>query len=98
MKVVWKFPLELSNFVQEISLPNTNCFLHAAMQDGTPTAWFEVDPAQPKMTIPVRIFGTGQAIVEDDAQFRHMATFMHGIYVWHLYEIVTDDLDIVEAV
>ncbi len=88
MRVIWKFPLKLTNEVQEIQIPDTHCFLHAGMQSELFCAWFEVEDDRPLVKRAFRIFGTGHEIPEEQKHFyAYMRTTQDDGFVWHLYEL-----------
>ena len=81
---IWKYELRRSSEVQEFLLPPPAIPVHAAMQGKTLTVWCEVDPTRPAdEPVRFRVVGTGE--VFDRFTWKHLATVMDGMFVWHVY-------------
>lgn len=83
MKVVWKFPLKITDEVQTISLPRNYWTGHVGAQGSQLCLWIQVDPSLEREDIKFRVFGTGQAIPDN---YYHVGTVQMEPFVWHLYE------------
>lgn len=78
---VWKYLIGLYDLI--VYVPLGSEFLHAGVQDDRYFVWMKVDPKEEKMTQRgIQIIGTGHDIPED---MRHLATFQHGPFVWHVF-------------
>lgn len=85
MRSVWKFTLELSDGVQQVSMPINGDIVHFAMQGDVPCLWAHVDPMAEKETRFFSVHGTGHPLPDDPV---HHGTCHHGQFVWHLFETV----------
>jgi hypothetical protein len=86
VKTVWKFPVPSGLDAPPILLPVTAEVVHVAVEAGQsdPTAWIELDHAQPKYQRQLGFVGTGDAVPE---RWRHVGTgITAGGFVWHVYE------------
>ena len=83
MKTMWKFPFRIQKAIQ-IEMPWGASIKLVEVQDGEPTLWAEVHPANPKVTRRFWLVGTGDEIPEEADQ--HVASFQMPPDVWHLYE------------
>lgn len=66
-----------------MQLPHDAIFLRFDMQDGEPTAWFEIRIDSTKVYKRLFMYGTGQLIPESAM---YLGTCIDGDCVWHLYD------------
>jgi len=60
---------------------------HIAEHQGMGYLWAEVDDAMPLEERTFHIIGTGLPI---DRRFRYVGTFLMGLFVWHVFEDLTE--------
>lgn len=86
-RVVWKYPLELNQGTTTHQIPVAARLVHAALQYGVPTLWFEVDPDATKT--PRTLIGTGGDAIDGEAM-THVGSFLlaDGALVLHAYEVL----------
>lgn len=82
---IWKFKLEPED-EQILFVPQGAQILSVKTQHGIPCMWAEVDPNAPKISMAVRILGTGH-LLDDLEDFRFVGTVltMDDSLVWHFY-------------
>lgn len=85
MKTVFKYPLLVIDIPQKIELPKGATFRHAAMQNGRPCLWFEVETSREIESRYFRVFGTGHKLPDEVIWF--CATVLTDLFVWHIYEL-----------
>jgi hypothetical protein len=83
MLTVRKYPFTVDDRV-EIAMPAGARILKVECQGETPCVWALVNPDRPLERRRFRIVGTGMEILDDLG--RHIATFQHGRFVWHVFE------------
>jgi hypothetical protein len=81
MRTTHKFPITQHNILY---FPLLARVLFAGVQDDKPYMWVELDPENSNAEREFRIYGTGHTIPDEGFW---CASFQHGAYVWHLYEI-----------
>lgn len=84
MNVIWKFPLEITDR-QPVVIPSSRRLLDIQVQGEQPCLWALVDPASPRTTIAIQIYGTGHPV--SHASGEYIATFQTGPMVWHAFEV-----------
>jgi hypothetical protein len=83
---VWKFPLFVVGS-QEIDMPEGADIVSAQLQNGVPTLWALVDPAEEFEKRIFEIYGTGHPIAGEDKEFLvFVGTVQQGSLVWHIFE------------
>ena len=86
---VWKFPLEYSEEIIELQLPEQARIIHTDHNNGKPCLWALVKPNNPLETRKFRILGTGQeCTLKDSAQLIYIGTLKGlggGLFV-HIFE------------
>ena len=85
---IWKSPIRPhakhgKTWRVEIPAPRGSRVVSAAMQNGQPTVWFEVDPNELDDVLIVYAVGTGCGDVPPGTRF--IATFTENSLVWHIY-------------
>jgi hypothetical protein len=83
MRVVWKFPLNLTNNLQVMHMPTDAKIVHVAAQNDRPTMWAECRPEGPVVTRVFKVYPTGLSIDEGS----YVGTVHIGWTVWHVYEV-----------
>lgn len=88
-KVVWKYPLQLTAEPQKIATPELSQPIHFAMQGDTPTVWL-LTPNDAPLTLTrwFQIKGTGDPIGDTYADAQYVGTTQHGLFVWHLFQLL----------
>ncbi len=89
---VWKFQFPLTPVADheyEHLIPYGSTVVHYALQNGTPTVWYEVNPKSPKTIHTFRIVMTGEPFEIDEytRDQHHVGTFMLDWLVVHLYDL-----------
>jgi hypothetical protein len=86
MRTIWCVHLEPANEMIA-PLPKGAVFLAAALYQGSPKAWFEVDTELPLENRTLLLAQTGGELASD-AHLAHLATFFmaDGNFVFHLFE------------
>lgn len=79
---VWKYPL--SQVEQTVAIPDGARAVHAAMQNDSPTLWFELDPTSAPVDRKFVVVGTGWPL---PAEGEHRGSLLDGMFVWHIYEV-----------
>ena len=82
MKTIWKFPLEIVDR-QPVSIPVGAQLLDVQMQGDQPCLWALVDTESPRITLVVRIYGTGHEIRDDPGLY--LGTFQERTLVFHVF-------------
>ncbi len=82
---IWKY--ELPAMKVTLSMPEGAVVRHVAPQGSTVCLWAEV-PEKTAVTVTRKFetYGTGHDIPEGS---RWVATWQQGVFVWHLYEVVS---------
>lgn len=84
MHTVWKFPIQILD-VQDVMMPPHAEIIHAGLDpQGQPCVWARVKPTDVKVERGVYLTGTGTPIPDGDN--RHVGSFTHGPFVWHVWE------------
>lgn len=90
MKTIWKFPFTIKDMVA-FDMPKGAEVLHVEVQKPAniscstqPCLWALVDPEAEKERRLFSIFG-GHPIANVE-RMEHVATFLDGAYVWHVFE------------
>lgn len=84
MNTVWKFPIEIIA-VQGVMMPPRAEIIHAGLDPaGDPCVWARVNPTTEKVERSICVTGTGGPIPEGEN--RHVGSFTHGPFVWHVWE------------
>lgn len=86
MKVIWKFPLVLTD-EQIIPVPSGKQFLCAQVHNGVITLWARVETTAPQEYTAIRIYGTGDPIPDEDA-LSYIGTVQYNGYIWHVFELL----------
>jgi len=92
MRAVWKFPL--GAYDADVVMAAGAKIVHVARQfpesrDEVVTVWAEVDTdARLTETRHFSVVGTGHPIAEG---YWHAGSWLHGDFVWHLYEAKAAD-------
>ena len=82
---IYKYPFKVNDHV-ELTMPRGATILHVACQAGVPYVWALVDIDEPMEVQEFRVFGTGHPLPDEPwIQGLHVATFMQGALVWHLF-------------
>lgn len=79
---IYKYPFEIADTIT-ISLPEGAEIIKWDCQDGVPCAWAMVDPDNLTRDQRFQLRGTGQPLRKVG---KHLATFFHGPFVWHVFE------------
>jgi hypothetical protein len=93
MDKVYKYQLVFRGEVQPIELPLGAEVLHFAVQDSSegmnpiPLIWAKVDPGNETETREFILRGTGHEIGVNLYRTQHIGTVLHGVFVWHLFEL-----------
>jgi hypothetical protein len=82
-EAIWKFPLEVTQAVQKVSMPKGARILHAGLQDGKLAFWAEVVQSAEKETRRFLVVGTGWELPPDR---NYVGTVQAPPFVWHIYE------------
>lgn len=87
-RVVWKYPVPLAAGVSTFQIPDSARFLHCAEQGESICLWFEVRSGETvTQQRSFRIFGTGDASIDDHLTYVGTALLSGGSYVFHVYEV-----------
>ncbi len=86
MKTIHKYTFKIEDEVS-IEMPKGARILSVQCQDDIPVMWALVDTENELETRLFNIFGTGEEIWPsfDYSKEDHLATFQHGIFVWHIF-------------
>lgn len=89
MRAVWKFPFEIKDRVV-LEMPEEAVVLLVECQDPTPgfggkvpIIWAEINTNNEFEERTFFVYGTGMQI---PWTLKHVASFQHGQFVWHLYQ------------
>lgn len=85
--VIWKYPLKV-DVAPAAVIPIDGTVLHVDVQGGEPFAWVEHrhPPFAEQKQLLIR--GTGHEFERQWPVDRHVGTFLHGPFVWHVYEVL----------
>jgi hypothetical protein len=83
---VWKYPIVHFSGTN-VEMPVGAKILTAQHQDGVMTLWALGNPAAERERREFRIFGTGWPIEQDNLSY--VATAQEGMFVWHLFEVLS---------
>jgi len=86
LKTIWKFPLEIVD-QQEVEMPAEAGGIHVEMQNNQLCLWSMVDPEAPKVSVKIRVVGTGHPIPDAD-KLTHLGSCLMagGALVWHVFK------------
>lgn len=79
-KIIYKYDL-----AHTIEMPKGAQILSIQMQGNQPTIWALVDLSAPMEDRRFETVGTGWIVGEG---FHHIATYMDGPFVWHVFEAI----------
>lgn len=79
-KIIYKYDL-----VHTIEMPKGAQILSIQMQGNQPTLWALADLSAPMEDRRFEIVGTGWIVGEG---FHHIATYVDGPFVWHVFEAI----------
>lgn len=85
MKTIWKYGLGPG--INNIELPQGATFLDLQIQDGVPTAWFEVDSAAAKTVRRFTHVQTGAEVPADGVYLGTLQVLHIMPLVIHFYEL-----------
>lgn len=86
MRTVWKFPLDVKDGTQIVSMPVGSKIVCVAQQGDCPTIWAEVESVKTLVDRHFVVVGTGHPM--PDVPVSHRGTCFHrGGLVWHIYEV-----------
>jgi hypothetical protein len=87
VRIIYKYPLEMTGYLQVIDMPRGAVIRHCDVQNGQICLWAEVDmTASDSKGRSFGIVGTGLLI--SDAARDYVGTVQIPPYVWHVYECV----------
>jgi hypothetical protein len=87
-RAVWKYPISLDGGITRYQIPEGARLLHCAEQAGSICLWFEVRPDEIRtQQRAFRIFGTGDAAIDDHLTYVGTALLSGGSLVFHVYEV-----------
>jgi hypothetical protein len=72
-----------------VNMPAGAQILRLALQKEVPTIWARVDPDASRVERTFEIFGTGRSI---PTGANYIGTFDAGPFVWHVFELLPDEL------
>lgn len=84
MKVIYKYPLELTDS-QYLKVPSDSEFLHVSEQHGKLCLWSLVDPDSTPGAVLIEVIGTGNTIPEPEANRTYIGTAHISQFVWHVF-------------
>lgn len=84
-KVIWKFPLKLTD-IQDVLLPIGAQILSVAEQNGVICLWAIVNPEEEKATRSIEIHGTGNDSFGPGSR-TFLGTVVMNPFVWHVFEV-----------
>ncbi len=87
---IYKYPL-LRSSLNSILMPEGAEILTVQMQDKMPCLWALADQDQSPVYRNIEIFGTGDFMPEEKRHY--IGTFQVSVYVWHVFERLTNDLE-----
>lgn len=83
---IFKYELPVEDNVT-VSMPKDARIISAQSQRGAVTIWAEVEPDAPRVNRRFRVVGTGHRF--DGTGLRHVGTVQAGLFVWHVYEVMS---------
>lgn len=87
-RAVWKYTIDIDSDVTEFQIPEGARFLHCAAQGDQMCMWFEVPADETRTNLRgFRIFGTGDAAINDHLSYVGTGMFAGGRFVFHVYEV-----------
>lgn len=79
-RTIYKYELGITT---EVRLAKPKVMFVAAQHETVPTAWISHDPdAEPDTLLKLQLVGTGHDVPGGE----HVGSFLHGPYVWHVFE------------
>lgn len=84
MRTIYKYQFRPSDPLY-IDMPAGADIIHVASQNGINTLWSVVDTDWVNVTRRFRMVGTGHPLPADVSVDTHVATWMDGEFVWHLF-------------
>ncbi len=85
MKVIYKYPIEYTQDIKEINMPDLYQVIHFNAIEGKLFVWAEVEPFSDPVPQYFILYGTGWA--HKDILQEYIGTVIVEGFVWHLYEI-----------
>jgi hypothetical protein len=82
MRTVFKYPLELRDGPQSLSVPKFAEVVLVAVQHGKICVWMQIDDHIPPETRRFVVYGTGRNV-----KGRHCGSVVIEPFVWHVYEV-----------
>lgn len=88
MKKVYKYPFEITD-EQTIEMPKGAKILTAQVQQGTPTIWALVDPAESQTeSVNIRTHGTGHSIPDSEClEYINTIQVYGGQLIFHVFKL-----------
>lgn len=84
MKTIYKYRLS-GRYTTTLELPKQAQILSVQSQEGVPTLWALVDTSKELEQRYFTVVGTGWEVEEEVC---HIGTYMEGMFVWHVFEII----------
>lgn len=98
---IWKYPLQITDGPQGVTMPDESCVIHCAGQHGALTLWAIVKPGAPGVLRYFRVYGTGHPgvptghVTYNEDCYRenpvlgsdYVGTVQMGSLVWHVFEV-----------
>lgn len=88
MIVVWKYPIELTDDIIKLSLPQASQILDVDVQYNSINMWVKHESDNIKENRYFKWFGTGQPIDMTNLEFVKTLILHDGQLVFHLFEVV----------
>jgi hypothetical protein len=85
MKTIYKYDLDVSDEIQEITMPEGSIVVHTNLQNQRPTMWVLLETDNKPVMRLFTIHGTGHPIPTPE---RYVGTVMAPPFVWHICEVV----------
>ncbi len=84
MKTVWKFTIKIED-EQIVMMPPRAEIIHVGLDpSGQPCVWAKAERSRNPVERLLFLTGTGSDV--PDAATRHLGSFNHGPFVWHVWE------------
>ena len=81
---IWKYPLEVTDDPQALTMPRAAKILLVREQAGTPVMWAEVQPEATQETRTFKVVGTGHPYTHNA---HYVGSAFVGPFVWHVLEV-----------
>lgn len=90
MRKIFKYPISMADRFK-VDMPGLVVLVvHVDLQNDKPFFWAEVQDGAPMQARTFAVVGTGQPVdTTDDEMLVHCGTWQQGVFVWHLYEVVS---------